>query len=452
MTRSALSRRHFLAASVAIGAAPYFWTSAPAQTPSANDRLGIAGIGVGGKGSGDAHSAAKFGDMVACCDVDRAHAEKFAVRYKGRCQIYEDYRYVLDRKDVQVVIIGTPDHWHTPIAIAAMRAGKDVYCEKPLTLTIDEGKQIAKVVRETGQVFQVGTQQRSEYQQMFLKAVVLARSGRLGKNVNAICSIGGAKAGGPFENTAPPASLNWDLWLGQTPVVPYCEQRCHRTFRGFLEYSGGKLTDWGAHHLDIAQWALGYEDSGPIHIEGQGEMPVIPDDFDPVAFFAGQVRLPNSYNIALTFECKLTYANGRTMTVRHGPDNGIWLEGELGKIFVNRGKLTGKPIEDLTQKDQQWLDEEVRKLYHGREFLGHMANFFQCIKQRKQPISDVFTHHRSMTCCHLCNIALLLKRKLQWDPQKEDFVGDDQASQLLARPQRAAYKFGGRKSEVGSIG
>jgi myo-inositol 2-dehydrogenase/D-chiro-inositol 1-dehydrogenase len=276
-----MTRREFLstAGSLAITgvAAPYVLAAGkakdnrekkagrkPASSPTVKGDWKIAAIGVGGRGSGIANQAAGFGQMVACCDVDRDHAERFASKYKGTCQVYTDYRKVLDRKDVHVVTIGTPDHWHTAIAIAALRAGKDVYCEKPLTLTIDEGKQICRAVKQTGRVLQVGTQQRSEYKQMFLKAVAMARSGRLGKKLNITCSIGGSSARGPFPTAEPPKGLDWDFWLGQAPLVPYCRERCHATFRWWLEYSGGKLTDWGAHHVDIAQWALGYENSGPV--------------------------------------------------------------------------------------------------------------------------------------------------------------------------------------------
>jgi len=429
-------------------AAPYFWKSAeaaekkpkaPAKPSAPKGDWHIAAIGVGGRGSSIGHSAANFGHMTASCDVDRAHAEKFAAKYDGKCQVYGDYRQVLDRKDIQVVTIGTPDHWHTAIAVAALRAGKDVYCEKPLTLTIDEGRRICRAVEQTGRVFQVGTQQRSEHKQMFLKAVALARSGRLGKNLTATCSIGGGKSGGPFPTSDPPAGLDWDFWLGQAPKVAYCPERCHNTFRWWQEYSGGKLTDWGAHHVDIAQWALGCENTGPIEIEGRGEFPNVPADFKPLDFFAGKMQLPNGYNNATQFQINLAYANGNRNIVRHGPDNGILLEGENGRIFVSRGKLTGTPIEDLSAKDQEWLDAEVKRLYKGKELNGHMNNFFECVKDRSLPISDVFTHQRSITTCHLCNIAMLLKRKLRWDPEKEDFVGDAEASALRSRPQRKPY-------------
>ncbi|MGQ9770023.1 MAG: Gfo/Idh/MocA family oxidoreductase [Thermogutta sp.] len=229
-----------LAASVAV---PTMLIHRYAVGESANDTIGIGAIGVGGRGSAIGHEAARFGVMLACADVDRSHADKFAARYEGKCETYQDYRKLLERKDIAVVTIGTPDHWHTKIAVEALRAGKDVYCEKPLTLTINEGKILRRVVQETGRVFQVGTQQRSD--RRFLQAVALARSGRLGRTLTATCSIGAGPEGGPFSAGDPPAELNWDFWLGQTPLVPYTKERCHGTFRWWLEYSGGKLPDWG---------------------------------------------------------------------------------------------------------------------------------------------------------------------------------------------------------------
>ena len=444
MNRPASNRRDFLKKSACIaaaGAVPYIWTSSYAKAQEANDRPNMASIGVGGMGSGDGRSASRFANMLACADVDRGRAERFAGdgRFGGKCDIYEDYRKIIERADIDVVTIGTPDHWHSKIVIDALKAGKDVQCQKPLTLTIDEGKQICKVVKQSGKILHIGTQQRSENRSMFLKAVVLAQSGRLGKKLTATCSIGGGPGGGPFPTVEPPANLNWDNWLGQAPKVPYTRERCHGNFRWWLEYSGGKMTDWGAHHIDIAQWGLGYTASGPIEIEGAGEFPNHPADLDPVKFFAGEQTIPNGYNTATRFKINLTFANGNKMIVQQGPDNGIWFEGENGRIFVNRGRLTGKPVEDLSETDKRWLDEEVTKLYKGMQPGDHMRHFFECLKDRRFTVSDPFTHHRTMTSCHLCNIALLLKRKLRWDPAKEDFVGDAEASALLSRPQRAPY-------------
>jgi predicted dehydrogenase len=444
MFGSTSHRRDFLkhTSGIAAGVAvPYWFTSRQVRAQEANDKLSVASIGVGGRGSGIGHQAGGRGNMIACADVDRTHAERFAGRYEGRCKIYADYRQLLDKEKPDIVTIGTPDHWHTKIAIDAMQAGCDVYCEKPLTLTIAEGQQICQVVEDTGRVFQVGTQQRSEMAQRFLKAVVMARSGRLGDTLTASCSIGGAPSGGPFPTSDPPEHLDWNTWLGQAPVVPYTRERCHGNFRWWLEYSGGKLTDWGAHHVDIAQWALGYENSGPIELEGEGEFPNIPDDLDPVAFFAGQQTIPNGYNTATKFKINVKFAKGDTIIVRHDLDNGVLLEGEKGRIFASRGRLTGKPIEEMTDQDKEWLDEEVAKLFQDLPPTGHMENFFLSVKERKQPISDVFTHHRSLSTCHMCNIAMLLKRKLRWDPEQEKFLDDDVANALLSRPQRKPFEI-----------
>ena len=458
MTRSTPDRRQFLRRSLQIAssaAVPAIWARCSSGAESANQRLGIGCIGVGWRGTFVSKTACQLGQKVACADVDRRRAEKFA---GGDCPAYQDYRKLLDRKDVDVVIIGTPDHWHTKILIDAVQAGKDVYCEKPLTLTIDEGKKICQAVKQTGRVVQVGTQQRSSGQ--FLMAVAVAQSGRLGKVLTATCSIGGGPAGGPFPTANPPAHLDWDRWLGQCPVVPYTPHRCHGYFRWWLEYSGGKLTDWGAHHLDIAQWALGYADSGPVEIEGRGQFPFFGDDFDPVAFFAGRVKLPNGYNTATQFDVTLRFANQSRMVIIPGSRTGILIEGEKGRIHINRGRITGKPIEELTKADRDWLAEEAVRLNKGKPIDAfeittdaantgidkatedHMRNLFTCVKDRSRPASDVFSHHRTVSSCHLSNLAMLLGRKLHWDPVREDFVGDQQASALLSRPQREPYAVG----------
>ena len=422
------NRRQFIASGlVAASAAPYFFSPKDAfaqENNAANDKINVAAIGNGGRGSGIGHQAGRLGNMVACCDVDEQRAKGFASKY-GSCDTYQDYRKVLDRKDVDAVTIGTPDHWHTKIAIDAMKAGKDVYCEKPLTLTIDEGKLICKVVKETGRVFQVGTKQRSEYGSKFIQAVAIARSGRLGDNLHAVSSVGTAKSGGPFKSGEPPAHFDWNMWLGQAPDTPYIKERTHYQFRWWLEYSGGQVTDWGVHHTDIAMWALGHGETGPTTIEGKGTFNTQPD----------------CYNVARDFDCTMTFADKTSIRLTSGP-NELILAGDKGRIRVNRGSLTGKPVEEImsSKSEQEKLNESVRELYGGNP-QPHMVNFFASIKSRKQPVSDVFTHHRSVSCCHLANIAMLTGRKLTWDPQKEDFVGDEQASAMVAREQRAGFEI-----------
>ena len=442
MSDNRSNRRSFLKTTAGIAAAggvvPYFSSSAHAQQESANDRLTVAAIGCGGRGSGVGHQAGGRGNMVACCDVDSERAAKFANRYENRCQIHGDYRKVLDREDVEAVTVGTPDHWHTKICIEAMQAGKDVYCEKPLTLTIGESKLICQVTKETGRVFQVGTQQRSEYGEKFLKAVALARSGRLGKKLHALSSVGGAQSGGPFPTADPPSNLNWDFWLGQAPKVDYCEKRVHYQFRWWFEYSGGQVTDWGVHHTDIAIWALGGEETGPMEIEGKGEFPLGTEGV--LAMLRGEQPAvePNSYNVARAFDCDMKLPNGNTIRLYSG-GNELIISGELGRIRVNRRDLTGKPIEELSEADKKWLDEEVVKLYKGRKPGSHMGNFFECVKDRSKPISDVWTHTNSVNACHMANIAMLLGRKIRWDPQKYDFIDDPQATALISRKQREPY-------------
>ncbi|MCC7476157.1 MAG: Gfo/Idh/MocA family oxidoreductase [Pirellulales bacterium] len=451
------SRRDFIKCSAAgaLASLPLGW-AATASADGPDEKRTVAAIGVGGsraaysQGRFIAHKAAKLGRMIAVCDVDVVHSSEFNASFGNKLAMYGDYRKLLEREKPEIVTIGTPDHWHVPIAIAAMRAGCDVYCEKPLTLTIQEGIQIRQVVKETGKVFQVGTQQRSEDESRFLKAIAIVQSGRLGKRVNTHVAIGDAPVGGPFATAEPPAGLNWDMWQGPANAADYSAER-RKDFRWYYDYSGGKMTDWGAHHIDIAQWAMGHDHTGPVRVSATGKFtPLVPEKFDWIAYLEGRATLPNGYHTASQFAITHEYADGSVMTVHdhyRSADgktdfpNGILFEGEEGRIFVNRERLTGKPIEELTKKDQADLDEAVVKLYGGKQPGNHMKNFFDCVASRGTPISDVDTHHRTMTCCHLGNIALMLGRELKWDPDKEQFVGDEQATALMSRPRRKKYSW-----------
>ena len=389
--------------------------------------MGFVGYGGGG---GDLNCAAECGTVVAVCDVDRTRAE--AASDGGKRTIYDDYRKLLDHKDIDAVTVSTPDHWHAKISIEAMRAGKDVYCQKPLTLTIDEGKRLCKVVKETGRVLQVGTQQRSG-DGRFLEAVAMCRLGRIGKIHRVTCTIGHGPTGGPFQKTTPPSGLNWDMWLGQAPKVDYIRERCHSSFRWWYEYSGGIMTDWGAHHVDIAQWAIGMEQSGPITVE--------PVSFQLAApLERGYPKRDDCYNTATAFMIRCLFANGVEMIIRHDTDNGILFEGERGRFFVDRGRLVGKPVERL--KDDPIAEDVLTRLRKGKPAMSHMANFVACIKDRSLPISDVFSHHRAMTTCHLANLAVRLGRgKLTWNPETEQIVGDDEANAWQSRPQRKGFEL-----------
>jgi predicted dehydrogenase len=387
--------------------------------------------------------------MIAVCDVNVLHMAEFNAQFENKLALYSDYRLLLEREKPDVVTIGTPDHWHVPIAISALRAGCDVYCEKPLTLTIAEGFAVRDAVKETGRVFQVGTQQRSEHDLWFLKAIAIVKSGRLGKKVNAYVAIGGGMEGGPFPNSKPPEGLDWDMWVGPAQSADYSDER-RKEFRWFYDYSGGKMTDWGAHHIDIAQWALGHGETGPVKVSGTGKFtPLVPEKFDWVAYLDGRAALPNGYHTPTQFSIDCEYADGTVIKVcdayKRPEDkiefgNGILFEGEEGRIFVDRGSLKGKPVEEMTEADKTKLHEQVVEVYGG-EPGDHMRNFFDCVKSRGKPISDVETHHRSMTTCHLCNIALMLGRELKWDPAKEQFDGDEEATKLMSRPRRDKFSW-----------
>jgi len=362
--------------------------------------------------------------IVAICDVERIRLEKeqknindfYAERenkafYRG-CKTYSDFREMILRDDIDAVVIATPDHWHAIPAIEAMKNGKDVYCEKPLTLTINEGKVVRAVARRYGRVFQTGSQQRSE--RGFRLACEYVRNGRIGKVHTVHVNVGGP----PIECNLPaepvPEGLDWDFWLGPAPWRPYnsdiapgLDYPGWPNFRAYRDYSGGPMTDWGAHHFDIAQWGLGMDHSGPVEI--------IPPD-------------------GKTFQ-RLTYRYKNGVTMYHGggaKKAGVEFIGERGRIMVNRGYLEADPPEIL-------LEPITPQEIHLYESPGHHDDWLESIRNRRNPICDVEIGHRSVTVCHLGNIAFWLKRPLQWDPEKEDFVNDADARRLMQRPMRSPW-------------
>ena len=463
------TRREFFQQSAVAGAAvsiPFVWTgaSALAQRPGRPSRRGgrsgltMASIGVGGsrgayaQGTSIAMRASEHAKMLAVCDVDKVHMDEFNAKFDKKLNLYPDYRNLLEKEKPNIVTIGTPDHWHVPIAIAALRAGCDVYCEKPLTLTIEEGFRIRDAVKETGRVFQVGTQQRSEHGLLFLKAIAIVQSGRLGKKVNADIAIGGGLEGGPFPNIKVPDGLNWDMWVGPANKTDYSFER-RKEFRWYYDYSGGKMTDWGAHHIDIAQLALGHEKTGPVKLTLDTPTkftPIVPDHFNWHDYLAGTAKLPNGYHTATKFAVKMHYADGSTVTIHdkyESPDgktkfdNGILFTGDEARIFVNRERITGKPVEDMTTAERVTMLQSLIPLYKNRWPGDHMGNFFECVADRGEPISDVASHHRTMTCCHLANIALMLGRELSWDPEQEHFLDDTAAEAFVSRHRRDTYSL-----------
>jgi len=438
----ATSRRRFLKQSIAATSALPFIDGAPIyaqKATSANDKILVGSIGTGfyrgrpQRGAQVSAQAHHLGKLIAIADVDkrsREGASDFIT--DGEAKTYCDYRKILENKDIDAVTIGTPDHWHAKIAIEALHAGKDVYCEKPLTLTIDEGKQIIKAQKKTGRVFQVGTQQRTEMGQKFLKAIALIRDGRIGKIQEVTCCIGGAPVGGPFKTSEPPSELDWEKWQGPAQKQDYIKERAHYQFRWWYEYSGGKMTDWGAHHVDIAQWAIGMDHSGPLTVEGlQAEHPVCLKNGMPVQ--------TDRYNCANRFTVKAHFPNGVEMYIKSHGANGITFKGTKGQIFVSRGKLSGDAVDAL--KDDPLSEDAILKVYKGRQPTAHMEDFFNSIKTREDPISDVYTHHRAMTTCHLANIAIRLNSKLEWSPITEQITNDKALNSWLSRKPRKGYEI-----------
>ncbi len=403
------------------------------RVSSPNDRPGIALIGCGGMGSGDAANAQRFGDIVAVCDVDEGHlakaVEKFTVEGK-KPAAFTDYRKVLARKDVHVVINGTPDHWHTLINISAARAGKDVYGEKPLTLTIDEGRHVIRAVRENRIVLQTGMQQRSS--QRFRMACELVRNSRIGKLNSVIVWLPAGLREGPFQSKPVPPELNWDFWLGQAPKVDYVPQRCHTWFRYWYDYSGGTMTDWGAHHNDIALWAIGQP--GPEAVEGQVLAQPIPGGYTAISEY--EVKFHFSGGILLDVRTTKDDNGFGGVINKEGQRNGLRFEGTNGWIWVNRDEIKASDMDLLRTR----LPENAERLYTSND---HMANFFDCIRSRKDPICDVEVGHRSASICHLGAIALRTGRRLQWDVRKEEFTGESagEANAMIAREMRKPYDY-----------
>ena len=454
------NRRAFLRSTAALSAAtaaPFWLTGCNTradESTAKNDRPHVGVIGCGGRGSAIAQQAARFGELVAVCDVDRRQAERAKATFAAKADVYEDYRKLLERKDVDVVTNGTPDHWHTPVNVAACKAGKDVYTEKPLTLTIDEGKILCEVVRQTGRIVQVGTQQRSERQ--FQTAVELVRNGRIGRLRQVWVALPYfSTKGGPFPTTPVPESLNWDVYQGQAPLHEYCRQRTHSNFRWWYEYAGGIVTDWGNHHVDVAHWGMGCERTGPASIEARALFPNpkgVQYYNTPDRFFS---RMPYPNGVELLYFSALgeralygevekhqdttaeqvAYLFGKDVPdeVRTFARNGIMFAGDKGRVFVNRGGVYGGPVEELKENP---LPADAWRVYPNND---HMGNFFECVKTRRQPASPVEIQHRTITACHLTNISLRLGRKIAWDPDKQRIIGDDEANALQKRQQRAPY-------------
>lgn len=392
-------------------AAPYY---IPARAFGANERIVTGHIGVGGQGN--ANLGGFGGTIGAVCDVDKSHLE--AAAKKTGAKPYSDFRKLLEQKDLDAIVISTPDHWHALATIAACNAGKHVYVEKPLSLTVVEGRAMVKAARRNNVIVQTGSQQRSGGE--FLKACEYVRNGRIGKLKEVHVGIHGANHPGKLPPDGdPPAALDYEMWLGPAPSRPYNAKRVHYNFRFWWDYSGGQMTNWGAHHLDIAHWGMGVDDAGPLEVEA-----------------VEAVFNPNGYH-EVTEKCRIVmkYPGDVMLTIGQGQQGiagGTTFIGEKGRIHVDRGTVSSYPVSVL---QEPLLGDSVR-LYASP---GHKQNFINCIKSGELPCADVEIGHRTATACHLANIACRTGEKLLWDSVKEQISGSEKAATMLSRKNRQPW-------------
>jgi predicted dehydrogenase len=388
--------------------------------PGANDRIGIGAIGVGGRASLLLNQLPADGRIVALSDCNLPRAEAFKATKQADWPIYPDYRQLLERKDIDAVIVGTGDFQRVIPSIHACQAGKDVYAEKPLTLYIHEGRVLVNVARREKRVFQVGSQQRS--MEMNRIACELIRSGGLGKvrQVRAVNYTGPEDSPTqPLPEEPVPTGLNWHVWLNQAALRPF-----HQQWMGWMrwrDFSGGEMTNWGAHGIDQVQWALGMDDTGPV-------------DLWPITEgLHGQVGMRYANGVELQF------------VLDKGPSGGAIFVCEKGKLEINRNKFTSNPPEiaaellqqvDVAEEERKWSDDLA--LWQAQ---WHMQNWIDCIRTREMPVADVEIGHRSISVCHLANLVRRLGRKLRWDPQAETFLADAEANTLVNRPRRKEYEL-----------
>jgi predicted dehydrogenase len=457
--RNEISRRRLLAlAAKGIGGSSFLAAGFPAIVPASvfgatapSNRINVGAIGTGRISRVHdlpgiwKHDTAR---IVAVCDLDSRRMEdaKTLVNdYYGKksgkphdgVTGYLDYRELLGSKDVDAVVISTPDHWHAVITIAAVDAGKDVYLQKPASLTIAEGRAVSNAVHRTGRIFQIGSQQRSAAQ--FRYAAELVRNGRIGQLKTVLVGLPGDPSGDVEPEMPVPRNLNYEAWLGSTPYVYYTEKRVHPqndySRPGWLrceQFGAGMITGWGAHHIDSAHWAMDTEYTGPVEISGSAEFPK-----------------SGLWDVHGPFKTEGVYASGVRMIVSGEFPNGIRFEGTEGWIFVSRGNesvTSSDPVAKL--KDAQALSASDPKIItstigpnevHLYESKDHHGNWLDCVRSRQQPIAPVEVAHRSCSACLLHHIAMKTKRKLYWDPVRERFKNDDEANAMLSRPQRWPY-------------
>jgi predicted dehydrogenase len=461
VTRPITRRQALKAAATGLGGSAALAAGFPAIVPASvfgaiapSNRINVGAIGTGRiSRTHDMPGIWKFDQarIVAVCDLDRRRMEDAKVLVNGYYAKqagkpydgvtgYLDYKELLANKDVDAVVISTPDHWHAIPAIAAVEAGKDVYLQKPASLTIAEGRALSNAVHRTGRIFQIGSQQRSAAQ--FRYAAELVRNGRIGQLKTVYVGLPGDPSGDEEPEMPVPKSLNYEMWLGSTPYVYYTEKRVHPQEGydrpGWLrceQFGAGMITGWGAHHVDSAHWGMDAEYTGPVEVWGTAEFPK-----------------KGLWNVHGPFRTEAVYANGVHMIVSGELPNGIRFEGTEGWVFVSRGSETvtsSDPVAKL--KDAQALSASDPKIItsvigpsevHLPESRDHHGNWLEAVRSRQPPIAPVEVAHRSCSACLLHHIAMKAKRKLSWDPLRERFRNDDEANAMLSRPQRWPYTIG----------
>ena len=424
---SGITRRRFLAASAASVAAPYIVPASSlgaAGRTAPSERIGVGFIGVGGRGS--SHVNALLGNrqvqIRAACDANKPKADKNKARVDARygdkaCGSYSDFRELLSRKDIDAVVIASPENWHALHAASAARAGKDIYCEKALSLTVREGRQLCDTVRRYGTVFQVGTQQRSGGNFRF--ACELARNGYLGKLKTVEVGVPGGRSLPNAPPTDPPAGLDYDLWLGPAPYTPHNDLKCSFNWYFIYDYCAGWIQSWGVHHCDIALWGAPALCASTLDVEGTATFPT-----DGIA------------NTSITWNVRYTTPGGLvySFTDNRTHPQGCRFIGEKGWVHVRRGAIRAEPKSLLKVA----IKPDEQHLYESR---SHHGNWLECIRDRRDPVASVEAGHRATTISLVGDIATRLGRKLTWDWKAERFVNDAAATRMLRRPMRVPWSM-----------
>jgi len=440
--RKTIARRTFLKSTTAVIAAPYIIPSSVLgrdERPAPSNRITMGLIGLGSMGMRHVKGFLQEDDcqIIAVCDVDanrrNAAAQEINKHYGNNdCARYNDFRDMVWRNEIDTLCISVPDHWHSIPAISGVRVGKDIYGEKPLALTISQGRAMVEAVHRYNCIWQTGSWQRST--EHFRFACELVRNQRIGTLQRVEVGIGGGYNPGGGKPTVHridpqpvmsiPEGFDYEMWLGPAPWAPYTEKRCHWNFRWIVDYSGGQVTDWGGHHIDIAHWGMGCDETGPVKVVGRG---IFPED--------------GLWNTAVDYNFECTYGNGVTLHV--GSNNhylqGVRFIGDKGWVHVTRSGLDANPKRLLKEKIGP---EEVHLARpSGNHRQGHRRDFLDCVKTRAQTMTPIDVGHRSVTVAHLGNIAMLLGRAIRWDPKREQIINDPSATRMLGRPMRSPWNF-----------